>query len=91
MASLDLNFEIRCSKLAGCMTTGATSGARDAGELRNDERSGAGVDVQLLENGGDRRRYPAHAIVDNSALSAWRESSRVCCRTIGTSERMTLA
>ena len=31
------------------------------------------------------------AMVDNSAFSLWRESSRVCCTTTGTSLRRTLA
>jgi hypothetical protein len=33
----------------------------------------------------------AYAMVLNSAFSAWRESSRVCCTTIGTSDSITLA
>jgi hypothetical protein len=33
----------------------------------------------------------AYAMVLNSAFSAWRESSRVCCTTIGTSDSTTLA
>jgi hypothetical protein len=31
----------------------------------------------------------AYAIVDNNAISARRESSRVCCTTIGTSDSKT--
>jgi hypothetical protein len=37
------------------------------------------------------QRYWLYAIVDNSASAACRESSRVCCTTIGTSALMTLA
>ena len=33
----------------------------------------------------------AYAIVESSAFSAWRESSRVCCTTMGTSDSITLA
>jgi len=32
-----------------------------------------------------------HDVFNFAACSAWRESSRVCCTTIGTSDSMTLA
>ena len=33
----------------------------------------------------------AYAMVESSAFSAWRESSRVCCTTMGTFDSITLA
>ena len=45
----------------------------------------------LLRELRDAHVSPANAIVESSALSPWRESSRVCCTTIGTSASMTLA
>jgi DNA gyrase subunit A len=47
---------------------------------RQSDRSGQRLCAQSQEN----------AMLVITAFSAWRESSRVCCATIGTSERMTL-
>src|SRR4051812_5137410 len=56
------------------------------------------TDRRLSDTGSARwchaagsRSYAGNAIVESSALAAWRESSRVCCTTIGRSLSITAA
>ena len=42
-------------------------------------------------NRSEEHQLPGNAIVVMMAFSAWRESRRVCCTTIGTSDVITLA
>src|SRR5579863_7451499 len=96
MRSLYTNFSAmgrRCSKgMGGNRFTSSFIGlvVLRLAELRGTARSISlhmGL-LQAMET--PRSHFPAYAIVVSRALSACRESRRVCCTTMGTSETITL-
>ncbi len=66
--------------------------AQAAGAERGPARVAAGGRTRWTCGlSSDESGQPENAIVDSSAWGGWRESRRLCCTTIGTSDSITLA